>query len=91
MSDVNHDRVNLLIHRLSLKHNIPTNVLKRIINSPYKFTKEKITELDIKEDITEEEFNKLKTNFNYLHLGKLYTSFEIFKYFKLFKENRWKK
>lgn len=87
----NDNKIELLIHRLSLKHNIPGNIIRKIVNSPYKFTREKITELNIDKEITREEFENLKTNFNYLHIGKLYTTYDFFSFFKKVKNNGRKK
>lgn len=85
------DKINKLIHSLGLKYNLQDEVIKKIINSPYKFTRNKISELQINDDITQEEYNKLKTNFIYLYIGKLYTTYDICtKYYKINKE-RWKK
>ncbi len=85
----NEDKIKILIHRLGLQYNLKDDEIRKIVNSPYKFTRETISKLDINSDITEEEFNKLKTNFIYVSIGKLYTSFEIFNKFKNLKQKRW--
>ena len=85
----NEDKIKILIHRLGLQYNLKDDEIRKIVNSPYKFTRETISKLDINPDITEEEFNKLKTNFIYVSIGKLYTSFEIFNKFKNLKQKRW--
>lgn len=71
------DKIKMLIHKIGLEFNLRDDHVRKIISSPYKFTREKITALDIKEDLTEEEFNELKTNFRYPYIGKLYTNFKI--------------
>ena len=85
----NEDKIKILIHRLGLQYNLKDDEIRKIVNSPYKFTRETISKLDINPDITEEEFNKLKTNFIYVSIGKIYTSFEIFNKFKNLKQKRW--
>lgn len=82
MSDVNENKVKLLIHRVGLKHNLQDAVINKIINSQYKFVRETITNLDVENITTEEEFNKLKTNFMFMYIGKLYTNFSIFNKYK---------
>lgn len=76
---MNDDKVKLLIHKIGLKYNLQDNIINKIVNSPYKFTRETITNLNIDDIETEEDFNKLKTNFIYMYIGKLYTNFSIFK------------
>ena len=85
----NEDKIKILIHRLGLQYNLKDDEIRKIVNSPYKFTRETISKLDINPDTTEEEFNKLKTNFIYVSTGKIYTSFEIFNKFKNLKQKRW--
>jgi len=89
MSKVDDDRIKILIHSIGLKHNLQDEVINKIVNSPYKFTREKISELEISDDMSEEEYNKLKTNFMYLYIGKLHTTFEMCT--KFYKLKKWKK
>jgi len=79
---MSNDKVKLLVHKIGLKYNLQDSIINKVISSPYKFTREKITNLDIDKVETEEDFNKLKTNFIYMYLGKLYTNFNIFKKYK---------
>ena len=89
MSKVDDDKIKALIHSIGLKHNLQDEVINKIVNSPYKFTREKISELQISDDMSEEEYDKLKTNFMYLYIGKLYTTFEMCT--KFYKLKKWKK
>jgi len=89
MSKVDNDKIKALIHSIGLKYNLQDEVINKIVNSPYKFTREKISELQISDDMSEEEYNKLKTNFMYLYIGKLYTTFEMCT--KFYKLKKWKK
>ena len=56
------------------------NISEEVVGSAYKsffdFIREKITELPLKEDLSEEEFNCLRTNFNIPSLGKLHCTYE---------------
>ena len=71
------DKVKALIHRIGLNNHLQDKVINHIVNSPYKFTRQTIAALDVHDEITEEEFEKLKTNFIYRSLGKLYTSYSV--------------
>lgn len=78
---------------VSEKLNIPEDVVDAAYKSFYEFVKEKITELPLKDDLSEEEFSKLKTNFNIPSLGKLHCTYERYlkvkerlKYFNKLKE-----
>ena len=74
------------------------NISKEVVDSAYKsfwdFIKSTIKELPLKEDFSEEEFSKLRTNFNIPSLGKLVCTYDKvssvkrrFKYIKKLKEN----
>ena len=80
-------KVKSLIHKIGLEFNLQDDVIKRVIHSPYKFTRETISNLEVSDDMTEEEFDKLKTNFIYMHLGKLYTNYRIYNKIKKQKDN----
>lgn len=75
MNKADQDKVKSLIHKIGLKYNLQDDVIKKIVTSPYIFAREHITSLSIEENITEEEFNKLKTNFIFSHIGKLYINY----------------
>lgn len=51
--------------------NIPPEVIEKAYKSFWEFLRNKIEELPLKEDLTEEEFDKLRTNFNIPSLGKM--------------------
>lgn len=63
-----------LYHSIALKYNMTDEELKELVNSPYEFSREKIRALQL-DDVEEEEFNKLKTNFMYRYLGKFYIEY----------------
>ena len=66
-----------LIHSIGLKHNLQDEIIKKIIESPYLFTLEKLKELDLTPDVTEEEFNTLPTVFMYRCFGKLLVDYKL--------------
>ena len=66
-----------LYHKVGLQTMVRDQFVKEIIESQYKFVREKINELEFNENITEEEFKQIKTNFTFKYLGKLYTNYRI--------------
>lgn len=50
--------------------------MKKAYESHWLFIRESIKALPLKEDLSEEEFKKLKTNFNIPSLGKLTCTYE---------------
>lgn len=60
-----------ILSKVSDELNIPVEVVNTAYKSYWKFIKETIKSLPLKEDISEEDFTKLRTNFNIPSLGKL--------------------
>jgi len=60
------------IKEVARQLNLPESVVEEVFNNQFKFYKEKVEELPIKEIQTEEEFNKLKTTFYFKHIGKMF-------------------
>lgn len=60
-----------IITTLSNKTGIPYEVVDLAYKSYWKFVRDKIQELPLKDNISEEEMRTLKTNFNVPSLGKL--------------------
>lgn len=60
-----------IFEKVSSELNIPVKVVEYAYKSYWKFIREKIKELPLKEINNEEEFLKLRTNFNIPSLGKL--------------------
>lgn len=82
-----------IVKALSEELNISEEVVDAAYKSFYAFMREVIVDLPLKEDLTEEEFNNLKTNFNLPALGKLHCTYERYlgmkeqkKYIKKLKE-----
>lgn len=68
-----------LYKEVSEKMNIPVEVVEFAYKSYWKFIRKTIQELPLKEDLSEEEFAKLKTNFNIVSLGKLSCNYDRYK------------
>lgn len=60
-----------IINTVSEELGLPVSIVKNTYKAYWQFIRDTIQELPLKEDITEEEFSKLKTNFNIPSLGKL--------------------
>lgn len=84
-----------IINKVSQEVNIPKEVVNAAYKSYWEFIKKTIQSLPLKEDISEEEFDKLRTNFNIPSLGKLYVTWDRFvgckKRFEYIKQLREKK
>lgn len=83
-----------IINQVSKELDIPVEVVDRAYRSSFEFIKNKIQSLPLKEDISEEEFSELRTNFNIPSLGKLVCTFDRmegvkkrFNYIKKLREN----
>lgn len=80
--------------QLSKELDIPEEVVREAYNSYWVFVRESIKALPLKEDLSEKEFSKLRTNFNVPSLGKLNCVYQRYKgvrkkyqYLKRLKEN----
>lgn len=83
-----------IINQVSKELDIPVEVVDKAYKSSFEFIKNKIQSLPLKEDISEEEFSELRTNFNIPSLGKLVCTFDRmvgvkkrFNYIKKLREN----
>lgn len=65
-----------IIGKVSKELDIPVEVVDAAYKSYWKFIKQTIQSLPLKGDIDEEEFAKLRTNFNIPSLGKLTCTFD---------------
>lgn len=74
-SRVDKQKLAALIHKIGLKYNLPDEVIKELVNSPYLFTYGKVKELDLSKVASEEELEEIKTNFYYKGLGRLHVPF----------------
>lgn len=84
-----------IIGKVSQEMDIPLEVVDTAYKSYWKFIKQTIQSLPLKDDINEEEFAKLRTNFNIPSLGKLTCTFDrmmgVKKRFKYIRQIREKK
>lgn len=64
-----------IISDLQEKYNCSREEILEIINSPFQFIRKTVKDLDFTSIETEEELEKLKTNFNIPKIGKLYANF----------------
>lgn len=65
-----------VIDQVSKKLNIPVEVVDEAYKSYWKFIRQTIQSLPLMDHLDEEEFNKLRTNFNIPSLGKLYITWD---------------
>ena len=75
------------ITQVSEELGLPVEVVKKTYESYWEFIRETIQSLPLKEDLSEEEFNKLRTNFNIPSIGKLSCTYARYNILK----NRFKK
>lgn len=61
---------------------LPVKVVDKTYKAFWRFIRDTINELPLKTDLTEEEFNKLRTNFNIPSLGKLNCTYNKIQYIK---------
>jgi len=67
-----------VIEKVSIEKGLPKEVVLVAYRSYWEFIKSTIKEINLKDGITEEEFNQLKTNFNIPSIGKLYITWDKF-------------
>lgn len=59
-----------IIKKVADKHNLPYHVVDRTYRGFWKFVRETLSSLPMKEELTEEEFSQLRTSINVPSLGK---------------------
>lgn len=65
-----------IIGKVSEELNLPRELVERTYKAYWFWVKETIQSLPLKEDLNEEDFSKLRTNFNIPSLGKLTCTFK---------------
>lgn len=84
-----------IIGKVSEELNLPKGVVDKTYRAFWLFINQSIQSLPLKEDLNEEDFAKLRTNFNIPSLGKLTCTYDrmlgMKKRFKLIKQMREKK
>lgn len=71
-----------IINKVSEELGLPREVVRTAYNSFWEYIRTTIKELPLKEELTEEEFSKLQTNFNVPSLGKLTCTHDRYKNIK---------
>lgn len=67
-----------VIKQVSTELGLPPKVVKEAYESYWTFIRNNIKALPLKEDLSKEEFDKLRTNFNVPSLGKLSCTYDRF-------------
>ncbi len=65
-----------ILKEVSIELNIPVEVVKEAYESYWLFIRQSIVALPLKQDLSLEDFNKLKSNFNIPSLGKLSCTYD---------------
>ena len=65
-----------ILKKVAIELNLPVGVVRRAYESHWAFIRETITSLPLKDSLNEEDFSKLRTNFNIPSLGKLTCTYE---------------
>lgn len=83
-----------IVNKVSGDNSISPDIVDKTYKAYWKFIRDSIQELPLKNELSEEEFQSLKPNFNIPSLGKLTCTYkrysrvkEKFKYIKKLKEN----
>ena len=61
-----------IIESVANELQLPVDLVRKTYKAYWQFVRDTIQQLPLKGDISEEEFKKIKTNFNIPSLGKLY-------------------
>ena len=73
------------IKQVSIELGLPPQVVKEAYESYWTFIRNNIKALPLKEDLSREEFDKLRTNFNIPSIGKMSVTWERY----LGKKKQW--
>lgn len=68
-----------VISRVSVDTGISTDIVDKAYKAFWLYIKDSIQNLPLKEDMEEERFNNLKTNFNVPSLGKITCTYQRYK------------
>lgn len=79
-----------IVKKVSIELNLPEELISRTYDSYWRFIRDSIQSLPLKDDLSEEEFKNLRCNFNIPSLGKLAVSYQRYtgvkKQFNRFKD-----
>lgn len=76
---IHNNKIKIIYTRLAIKYGLNSQQVKDIVESQFKFAKEKIKELDFSDCEDKESFDSIKKNFRFQYLGKIYTNYYIYK------------
>ena len=76
-----------IFEQVSRETDIPEEVVKTAYNLFWRFVRETVSSLPLKDELTEEEFMDLKCNFNVPSLGKLCCTYD--RYIGMKKRNKY--
>lgn len=76
-----------IFEQVSRETDIPEEVVKTAYNLFWRFVRETVSSLPLKDELTEEEFMNLKCNFNVPSLGKLCCTYD--RYIGMKKRNKY--
>lgn len=68
-----------IYERVSEKSGIPKDVVELAYRSFWMYIRETVSELPLKEDLSENEFDKLRVNFNIPSIGKLCCTYDRYR------------
>jgi hypothetical protein len=67
---------NIIFNEVAKELNIPVEVVNRAYKSYWEFIRKTIQDLPLKDDLTEDDFSKIRTNFNIPSIGKLCCTYD---------------
>lgn len=65
-----------ILDKVSKELNIPIEVVKQAYESYWVYIRKSIVDLPFKQEVSQDDFSKLKTNFNIPSLGKLTCTYD---------------
>lgn len=68
-----------ILNNVAQELNLPIEVVRNTYKAYWKFIRDSIQDLPLKEDLSDEEFNRLSTNYNIPSLGKLSCTIDKYK------------
>ena len=71
-------RYEAIIEKVAKNHNLPYQVVDRTYKGFWKFIRESLSALPMKEEMTEEEFSQLRTSINVPSLGKFLCDYDSY-------------
>lgn len=75
-------KINDIISSVAKELDLPEDIVLNTYKAYWSFIKDTIENLPLKEDLSEEEFNSFRTNFNIPSIGKLHCTYDRFCYIK---------